>query len=413
MAQRLSLAELGLCATCNYMELCTSRKSWVGPIIHCENFDDSEPMERPKRDAPSSRRPASAPSRASKPPITHKGLCVNCNARDYCSLKQSDAIVFYCEEYGVRPLATLVPDSLLPPFSAPTSSAADKKRSQAQPHKHADPAVVSAIIQKNEGAYGSLITILEEIQSEFGYLPQEALALVAEKTRRPLVDIYGIATFYRAFSLRPKGRHLVSVCLGTACHVRGAPLIVGEFEQRLGVKPGETTADYEFTLETVNCLGACALGPVVVADTNYFSKVRQAKIDRILTKVRRDDVAQLSDDPRVFPLTLHCPHCAHTLLDTGHLIDGHPSVHLTARFNGSPSSVRLSSLYGSYAVESEYDFPLNALVTFACSHCDAELTCPSHCPDCDSPMFSLSVAPEGTLRVCARRGCKSHMLDLR
>ncbi|MBM4040967.1 MAG: NAD(P)H-dependent oxidoreductase subunit E [Planctomycetes bacterium] len=131
-----------------------------------------------------------------------------------------------------------------------------------------------------------LISILEEIQEQYGYLPERALRAVAETTGRSLVDVYGVATFYRAFSLRPRGKHLVSVCLGTACHVRGAPVTLGEFERQLGVKAGETTEDGEFTLETVNCLGACALGPIVVVDGRYFSNVRTAKAREIIRRVR-------------------------------------------------------------------------------------------------------------------------------
>src|SRR5690606_22695369 len=104
-------------------------------------------------------------------------------------------------------------------------------------------------------------------------LPEQALREVADATGRPLVDVYGVATFYRAFSLKPRGKHVCTVCLGTACHVRGAPAVVSAFEKRLAVKAGETTSDEEFTLETVACLGACALGPIVVADGHYFSNV--------------------------------------------------------------------------------------------------------------------------------------------
>jgi len=131
-----------------------------------------------------------------------------------------------------------------------------------------------------------LISILEEIQERYGYLPEMALRAVAKAAGRSLVDVYGVATFYRSFSLRPRGRHLISVCLGTACHVRGAPMTLEEFERQLGVRAGETTEDGEFTLETVNCLGACALGPIVVVDDRYFSNVRTAKAKEILRKVR-------------------------------------------------------------------------------------------------------------------------------
>ena len=149
-----------------------------------------------------------------------------------------------------------------------------------------DPREVAAIVAAQDGEPGGLIAILGRVQSRYGYLPERALRVVAERTRQSLVDIYGVATFYRSFTLEPRGRHLVSVCLGTACHVRGAPAVAEEFERRLGVAAGGTTPDGEFSLETVNCLGACALGPIVVVDGCYFSNVATAAAPRILEQAR-------------------------------------------------------------------------------------------------------------------------------
>jgi NADH-quinone oxidoreductase subunit E len=146
--------------------------------------------------------------------------------------------------------------------------------------------VVDGILQSRNGQRGGLIAILEEVQDQYGYLPEEALRALARQTGQSLVDVYGVATFYRSFSLQPRGRSLISVCLGTACHVRGGPMVVEAFERRLGIHAGETTPDGEFTLETVNCLGACALGPIVVVDGQYFSKVTPAQVGRILKKIR-------------------------------------------------------------------------------------------------------------------------------
>ena len=144
---------------------------------------------------------------------------------------------------------------------------------------------ILAILAKYDGHPGGLIAILEDIQKKYSYLPQEALTIVCEETRCSLVDVYGIATFYRAFSLTPRGKYLVSICLGTACHVRGGLLVAEEFERQLGVKAGETTPDRLFTLETVNCLGACALGPIVAVDGHYFSNVDTTMVKRILERV--------------------------------------------------------------------------------------------------------------------------------
>lgn len=134
---------------------------------------------------------------------------------------------------------------------------------------------LSGILEKYQNGHGGLISILEEIQAVYSYLPREALEEVARQTGRSLVDIYGVATFYTAFSLEPRGKHLVSACLGTACHVRGGPAVAQELERQLGIKAGETTPDREFSLETVNCLGACARaggcgGRPLLPQNHYF-----------------------------------------------------------------------------------------------------------------------------------------------
>ncbi len=142
------------------------------------------------------------------------------------------------------------------------------------------------IVGRHDADCGGIIAILEEIQTAHGYLPETVLRIVAEATDRSLVDLYGVATFYRSFSLQPRGKHHLCVCLGTACHVRGGPMVVEELERQLGIRAGETSPDGEFTLETVNCLGACALGPIVVADGVYHSKVDGAKARRLLRKLQ-------------------------------------------------------------------------------------------------------------------------------
>ncbi|MEW6381491.1 MAG: NAD(P)H-dependent oxidoreductase subunit E [bacterium] len=128
----------------------------------------------------------------------------------------------------------------------------------------------------------ALMAILQDIQVEFNYLPKEVLISVAHKTRIPLSRIYNVATFYNAFSLVPRGRHIISVCMGTACHVRGSGKILEELERCLKIKAGETTEDLKFTLEVVNCLGACALGPVMVIDGEYFGKLTPDKVKSTL-----------------------------------------------------------------------------------------------------------------------------------
>jgi NADH:ubiquinone oxidoreductase subunit E len=141
---------------------------------------------------------------------------------------------------------------------------------------------VNAFVRKHQNQKKALIAILQDIQAEYNYLPREALQQVSRSVGVPLIDVVGVATFYRAFSLKPRGRHIVTVCLGTACHVRGGPRILEEFERRLGLKAGDTSPDGRFTLETVACLGCCAIGPVVVVDGDYHAQTSTRKVEGIL-----------------------------------------------------------------------------------------------------------------------------------
>lgn len=143
---------------------------------------------------------------------------------------------------------------------------------------------VKSFISRHNNEKKALISILQDIQAEYNYLPQEALRLVSESLGIPLIDIVGVATFYRAFSLEPRGKHLVTVCMGTACHVRGGPKILEEFERRLNIEAGGTTEDGEFSLETVACLGCCAIGPVVVVDGDYHAQTTIRNVNSILKK---------------------------------------------------------------------------------------------------------------------------------
>ncbi|MFZ2053191.1 MAG: NADH-quinone oxidoreductase subunit NuoE [Candidatus Aminicenantales bacterium] len=143
---------------------------------------------------------------------------------------------------------------------------------------------VKSVLNKHDFQKKALIPILQEIQAEYNYLPELALRIVAHSLEVPLIDVIGVATFYRAFSLKPRGKHMVTVCLGTACHVRGGPKVLAEFQKKLNLQPGETSADGLFTLETVACLGCCAIGPVVVVDGNYHAQTTARKVEAILKK---------------------------------------------------------------------------------------------------------------------------------
>lgn len=142
------------------------------------------------------------------------------------------------------------------------------------------------IVKKHQGDKSALIAVLQDIQEAFNYLPKEALITVGAAMGIPTSRVYEVATFYNAFSLNPRGEHIVKICVGTACHVRGASAILDKFERTLFIKPGETNQDKKFSLELVNCVGACALGPVVVIDTEYHGQMTMAKVDKIIGKLK-------------------------------------------------------------------------------------------------------------------------------
>ena len=143
---------------------------------------------------------------------------------------------------------------------------------------------VEAIIKKYEADKGQLVSILQDIQTEYRYLPKEALDEVVTLLNVPASQVYSVATFFKAFSLTPRGRHLIKVCLGTACHVRGAAKVVDKMELDLGVKRTQTTPDLRYTLETVNCVGCCALGPMVMIDEKYHGQISSDKVSPLLAK---------------------------------------------------------------------------------------------------------------------------------
>jgi NADH:ubiquinone oxidoreductase subunit E len=276
-----------------------------------------------------------------------------------------------------------------------------------------DDQMVEEIVARHHGSLGGMLSILSEIQAKYGYLSQDALRRIAKASGDSLTDIYAVATFYRAFSLKPRGKHLVSVCLGTACHVRGAPKIAEEFSRQLGIPPGETTPDKEFSLETVNCLGACALGPTVVVDHHYFRHVTTAKVQHILEQARNDfPQAGAGVDGRVFPISASCPLCGQTLMDAGHTVDGHASIRLTTSCEGRTGTLHLSAFYGSAKVSGGGELPDGALIVMSCPHCGQELSGGSDCPECGATMAMMAAGKYAALSICARRGCPGHRLDL-
>jgi NADH-quinone oxidoreductase subunit E len=149
--------------------------------------------------------------------------------------------------------------------------------------------VLDSILDRHGRDPANVIAILQDIQAEANWLPEEDLRYVCQALTIPLSKMMALSTFYKAFSLKPRGKHIVSVCLGTACHVRGGERILGAVERELGINGGETDADQQWTLETVGCLGACALGPIIVVDGEYHGQMTSVKATRLLKRVKRAD----------------------------------------------------------------------------------------------------------------------------
>jgi len=148
---------------------------------------------------------------------------------------------------------------------------------------------VDSIVDQYQAEPTWLLSVLQDIQAKMNYLPQEALERVSERMKVPMPRVAGLATFYSAFSLKPRGRRVINVCMGTACHVRGAPLILDTLERKLGIGIDETTSDGEFTLLKVGCLGACALGPIVEVNGEIFGQMTVTKADKLPDKLLKED----------------------------------------------------------------------------------------------------------------------------
>ena len=145
-------------------------------------------------------------------------------------------------------------------------------------HACVDFTPVDAILSRYPQQEPSLIQVLQDVQRAYNYLPCEVLTRVAGRLGVPLARVFSVATFYKAFSLTPQGRTIIKVCTGTACHIRGAPILISEVERRLGIQPGGTTDDMAFTLQTVNCVGACAMAPVVVVGDKYIGAAKATSL---------------------------------------------------------------------------------------------------------------------------------------
>jgi NADH-quinone oxidoreductase subunit E len=149
------------------------------------------------------------------------------------------------------------------------------------------PTAVRRIIAKYDGQRRAIIPILQDVQDRERWLSPQVLEEVARGLDVPLAHVYSVATFYKSFSLKPRGRHICTVCQGTACHVRGGAAILESFERKLGISAGETSPDKEYTLERVNCLGACALAPLAIVDGRYYGQMTETKANAVLETLGR------------------------------------------------------------------------------------------------------------------------------
>ena len=146
-----------------------------------------------------------------------------------------------------------------------------------------------AVLEDAQGQRGMLIAVLQRVQEKLGYLPEEAMKMIAERLSLSLTNIYGVASFYKHFHFKPRGKKIVKVCAGTACHVRGGKAVLTEIENKLGIKEGETTVDRAVTLETVGCVGCCALAPVLtVNDQDLYGELTPKMVDDIIASVRSE-----------------------------------------------------------------------------------------------------------------------------
>ena len=150
------------------------------------------------------------------------------------------------------------------------------------------PLTLDSILEGRRSQPHQLIEVLQDVQEHYGYIPEEAMGAISNDLGVPLMEVYRVASFYKAFALRPRGKNVITVCKGTACHVRGAKLLLNQAMAQLGVEPGEITEDGLFSVEHVNCIGACALGPVVVQNGSYHHHMTPGKLRGLIEAIRSE-----------------------------------------------------------------------------------------------------------------------------
>jgi len=149
--------------------------------------------------------------------------------------------------------------------------------------------ILESILKGRNSQPHQLIEVLQDVQESYGYIPEEAMREISKTLGVPLIDVYRVASFYKAFKLKPSGKYVITICNGTACHVRGAQLLLDQAVSQLGIKPGEVTDDGMFSIEHVNCLGACALGPIASENGSYHHHMTPAKLRQFINSLSREE----------------------------------------------------------------------------------------------------------------------------
>jgi (2Fe-2S) ferredoxin len=211
----------------------------------------------------------------------------------------------------------------------------------------------------------------------------------------------------------PRAKHRVCVCVGTSCWVRRSGRVLEQLGKRLGAGAGQTSADGEVAVEASACLGACALGPVVVVDGEVRGGVQPGRVHDIVLAARGARVEpEPVSRPALFGMQVSCPRCNRGLMGPERPPGGRPSVRLLYELGSQRGRIGLSGLYGSFEIASEPPVPPGTVVTFVCHRCHAELRATHECPRCGAPMAPLHVRGGGVLHLCSRLGCGEHMLHV-
>jgi NADH-quinone oxidoreductase subunit E len=160
--------------------------------------------------------------------------------------------------------------------------------------------ILEHILEGRRSQPNQLIEVLQDVQEQYDYIPQEAMEVVSRELGVPVIEVYRVASFYKAFRLKPSGKHALTFCAGTACHVRGSNLLVNQATSQLGIEPGEVTPDSLFSIEKVNCLGACALGPIVVENGSYHHHMTPAKLRKLIESLRKKEADAKETEAREY-----------------------------------------------------------------------------------------------------------------